>query len=143
MPGAATEQKVGTGTGKDGSERVIHRYVVLGHPLRGEALLETRADHAAIEPVQVGHGGARPGNVVDDEPVQPWSSTSGTEPRRYPITGVPQAIASIITSPGLRPVDREQESQSVAQEGRLVPIADLADVLDQWVAQQGRITSSK
>jgi hypothetical protein len=29
----------------------------------------------------------------------PSSITSGTEPERYAITGVPQAIASIITSP--------------------------------------------
>ena len=32
-------------------------------------------------------------------PVTPWSSTSGTEPQFHAITGVPQAIASIITSP--------------------------------------------
>ena len=32
-------------------------------------------------------------------PVTPSSTTSRTEPRRYAMTGVPQAIASIITSP--------------------------------------------
>ena len=31
--------------------------------------------------------------------MRPWSSTSGTAPHRVAITGVPQAIDSIITSP--------------------------------------------
>ena len=33
------------------------------------------------------------------KPVTPCSTTSGTEPLRKAITGVPQAIASIITRP--------------------------------------------
>ncbi len=33
------------------------------------------------------------------KPVTPSSTTSGTEPQRNATTGVPQAIASIITSP--------------------------------------------
>jgi hypothetical protein len=33
------------------------------------------------------------------KPDAPSSITSGTEPQRHAITGVPQAIASIITSP--------------------------------------------
>ena len=37
--------------------------------------------------------------VETTNPVSPSSRTSGTEPRRKAITGVPQAIASIITSP--------------------------------------------
>ena len=32
-------------------------------------------------------------------PVTPWSITSGTAPQRVAITGVPQAIDSIITRP--------------------------------------------
>ena len=32
-------------------------------------------------------------------PLRPWSTTSGTEPQRQAITGVPQAMASIMTSP--------------------------------------------
>ena len=37
--------------------------------------------------------------VETANPVSPSSRTSGTEPWRKAITGVPQAIASIITSP--------------------------------------------
>ena len=33
------------------------------------------------------------------KPVTPWSMTSGTEPQFQAMTGVPQAIASIITRP--------------------------------------------
>jgi hypothetical protein len=33
------------------------------------------------------------------KPVTPSRTTSGTEPRRKATTGVPQAMASIITSP--------------------------------------------
>ena len=33
------------------------------------------------------------------KPVSPWSTISGTEPQRQAITGVPQAMASIITRP--------------------------------------------
>ena len=33
------------------------------------------------------------------KPVTPSSTTSGTEPQRQPITGVPHAIASIMTRP--------------------------------------------
>ena len=33
------------------------------------------------------------------KPLRPGSITSGTEPRRQAITGVPQAMASVITRP--------------------------------------------
>ena len=128
---------VGTGMGRTARERVIHRYVVLGHPLGGEALLKARADRGAIQPVQVGHGGARPGNVLDD-PARP-AVIEYLRDRAAAISDHRGATSHRLDHhepERLWPVDREQQAHSVAQERRLVPIADLPDVLDQWVAQQ-------
>ena len=47
-------------------------------------------------------------------PLTPSSITSGTEPRRKAITGVPQAIASIITSP-------KGSGQSIGKSSAMAP----------------------
>ena len=58
--------------------------------------------------------------------------TSGTEPRRQAMTGVPQAIASIITRPnGSGQSIGKQQRAGVAEELVLVSAADLADELDE------------
>ena len=65
------------------------------------------------------------------KPVTPSSMTSRTDPRGHAMTGVPQAIASIITSPErLRPVDRKQQGGGVAKEGLLLPVIHLANEPD-------------
>ena len=64
------------------------------------------------------------------KPVRPSSITSGTEPRLKAMTGVPQAIASIITRPN-------GSGQSIGTSSAIAPpktlgfvrVADLADVL--------------
>ena len=64
-------------------------------------------------------------------PVTPFSSTSGTEPFSNAMTGVPQAIASIITSPnGSRQAIGKQEAGGIAQKLLLLILANLADELD-------------
>ena len=60
-----------------------------------------RADKPGVTR-ELGHlanGGDRCGLVLDDEPRQPVLDDSGTDPRLKAITGVPQAIASIMTRP--------------------------------------------
>ncbi len=81
------------------------------------------------------------------KPVTPSSITSGTEPQRKAITGVPQAIASIITSAeGFGPVDREQQGARIAEEFGLSAIVDLADECRRRLgvlATSGAMTSSQ
>jgi hypothetical protein len=48
------------------------------------------------------------------KPVTPWSITSGTEPRLNAITGVPHAMASIITRPN-------GSDQSIGNSSALAP----------------------
>ena len=67
----------------------------------------------------------------------PGSITSGVEPQRQATTGVPQAIASIITRP-------KGSGQSIGNSSASAPprnadfcaVADLADELDQRIVQQ-------
>ena len=68
---------------------------------------------------------------------------SGTEPQRQATTGVPQAMASIMTGPKGRPVDREQKGRALPRNRGLLGIADLAHELDQRIAEQGSIVSAK
>ena len=64
-------------------------------------------------------------------PVSPSSTTSGTEPRLKAMTGVPQAIASIITRPN-------GSGQSIGTSRAMAPlrelgffvVVDLADIFD-------------
>ena len=63
-------------------------------------------------------------------PVTPSSMTSGTAPRLNAITGVPHAIASIITRPN-------GSGQSIGNSSAIAParnassrVGDLADIID-------------
>ena len=80
-------------------EPIICRQIILGHAPRGEALLEARADLPRSSRSSLSTAATAPSTPSTMKPVTPSSMTSGTEPRRYAMTGVPQAIASIITSP--------------------------------------------
>ena len=71
------------------------------------------------------------------KPVTPCSTTSGTEPQRQAITGVPQAIASIITRPnGSGQSIGNSSAVGIAEELGLLVVADLADELDQRIVEQ-------
>jgi hypothetical protein len=62
------------------------------------------------------------------KPVTPSSITSGTEPQRYAITGVPQAIASIITRPkGSGQSIGNKKCCGAAEKRLLLHVIDLAD----------------
>ena len=62
------------------------------------------------------------------KPVTPCSMTSGTEPRLNAITGVPQAIASIITRPkGSGHAIGASSAIAPLRNVRFLCIADLAD----------------
>jgi hypothetical protein len=63
--------------------------------------------------------------VLTTAPVTPWSSISETDPWRKASTGVPHAIASIITKARLRPIDREQERLRLAQEFGLAELSEV------------------
>ena len=65
------------------------------------------------------------------KPVTPSSTTSGVEPERKAMTGVPHAIASIMTRPkGSGQSIGKISAQRLAEEPRLLPLVDLADELD-------------
>jgi hypothetical protein len=73
--------------------------VLSRHPDGREAFLEPGADYLPVETWQLADGSDGIFPAIDDKPVAPPSTTSGTEPEWYAITGVPHAIASIITGP--------------------------------------------
>ena len=122
------------------AKRLIDRDVVVRHPLDGKAALEGRAHPCPVEPSGVVDGSDR---LVDrgrrGSRISPWSITSGAEPRGKAMTGVPQAMASIMTRPnGSGQSIGKRSARRLAEEARLVALADLADVLDQRVgADQG------
>ena len=71
------------------------------------------------------------------KPVTPSSITSGAEPQPKATTGVPQAMASIITRPkGSGQSIGNSSAVGAAEEGGLLRVADLADELDQRIVQQ-------
>ena len=71
-------------------------------------------------------------------PVTRSSMISGTEPRRNPRTGVPHAIASIMTSSKwFGPIDWKQQRQCVAEEFCFVAIVDLSHELHAGATEQG------
>ena len=81
-------------------QAAVDREIVLRHAARGEALLEALADLLARQLRQAGRPRrSRRSSSSTMKPVRPSSITSGTEPRLKAMTGVPQAIASIITRP--------------------------------------------
>ena len=71
------------------------------------------------------------------KPVTPSSMTSGTEPQRQAITGVPQAIASIITSPnGSGQSIGNSSAAALPRNSDFSVVADLADEFDQRIVEQ-------
>src|SRR5215831_874446 len=71
------------------------------------------------------------------KPVTPFSTTSGTDPRRNAITGVPHAMASIITSPnGSGQSIGKQQGRGICEEILLGPFVDLPDDLDLLAVDQ-------
>jgi hypothetical protein len=73
--------------------------VFLGHPLGRKPLLKYPSDIATIQSVKCANCFDSLCFILHDKPVTPWSTISGIDPRRQAITRVPQAIASITTSP--------------------------------------------
>ena len=70
-------------------------------------------------------------------PVRPSSITSGTEPQRQAITGVPQAMASIITSPnGSGQSIGNRSAAALPRKSDFSRVADLAHELDQRIVEQ-------
>src|SRR5882757_1919461 len=76
------------------------------------------------------------GSFSTMNPVTPFSSTSGTDPLLYAITGVPQAMASIIQTERLAPRDRKQQGGGIAQKFAFLTLADFADEFDVALRQQ-------
>ena len=71
------------------------------------------------------------------KPVRPCSTTSGTEPQRQAITGVPQAMASIITRPnGSGQSIGNSRAAALPRKADFSRVADLAHELDQRVVEQ-------
>lgn len=72
------------------------------------------------------------------KPVSPWRSTSGTEPWLKAITGVPQASASIMTSPnGSGQSMGNSKARAFPSNSFFLPLVDLAHELNQGMPQQG------
>src|SRR5881396_1717244 len=78
---------------------LVHQKVVADHSITAEAQGGAGAYLAPVETADTSDRRDRAGDVVDTKPVTPSSTTSATAPRRRPITGVPQAIASIMERP--------------------------------------------
>ena len=81
------------------NELLVHRHVVARHPLDRESLFEHPPAAAAIEMRGLADGCRRGFNAVDDKPRDALVDDLGHRAARHAITGVPQAMASIITSP--------------------------------------------
>ncbi|TPV99378.1 MAG: hypothetical protein USCAAHI_01183 [Beijerinckiaceae bacterium] len=77
----------------------IESQILLSHATRRELLLEALPYDGARQSRQLANGADRARLVFDDEPRQTIFDHFGTEPRLKAITGVPHAIASIITKP--------------------------------------------
>ncbi len=78
---------------------MVEGEVIPGHAFGGEALLEPAADRGAVELPIRARAATASASLETMKPVTPSSTISGTEPRFQATTGVPQAIASIITRP--------------------------------------------
>ena len=104
--------------------------VVRDHPLRREA-----PRHCAASQQDQGRRGAlKCAAAVSRQssttmPVRPSSITSGTVPQLVAITGVPQAIDSIITSPKGSCHEIGKTVARVLEQLDLLPVRHLADVL--------------
>ena len=71
------------------------------------------------------------------KPVSPWSTISGTEPQRQATTGVPQAMASIITRPnGSGQSIGNSSAWALPRNADFSRVADLAHELDQGIVEQ-------
>jgi len=80
-------------------QAAIDGEIIERHAVCGEAGLELFSDRMSAQPGQTIDGADRAGSSSTMKPVKPSSMISGTEPRLYAITGVPHAIASIMTRP--------------------------------------------
>ena len=117
------------------AEIFVDTDVILSHPPGGEAPIELSAHGPPVQLVQIADCGDGGGFVRHDNPVRPWSITSGTEPRLNAITGVPQAIASNHNqAEWLRQVDREHQGVGTRKKVRLLLVIDLADIFDMRLA---------
>ena len=97
--------------------RAVKRRSKTARTVRRSVLYVTRAASASSSESRCSR--SRPGRLPPHEP------------RFQAMTGVPQAIASIITTPErLRPVDREQQCAGFTQKLRLLLVRHLADVVD-------------
>ena len=81
-------------------EYLLVAVFVAGHHRLGRELpLHPGPHHLGVQFADPGDGGSHLLHRGDDKPVSPSATTSGTDPLRQAITGVPQAMASVITSP--------------------------------------------
>ena len=103
-----------------------------------------RGSRAAIERGRAADRRDAPRRRSTMKPVTPSSITSGTEPQRQAITGVPQAMASIITRPnGSGQSIGNSSAAAPPRKSRFSRVADLADELDQRMVEQRLDLSSK
>ena len=98
--GAEAEPPTGTCSGRSARRRSVERLVVGGHVARdAEALFDLRRQTAGSISSSRPTAATISSTSSQTKPVTPSSMTSCTEPLRSATTGVPAAMASIITRP--------------------------------------------
>ena len=106
--------------------------IVARHAARIESLLEDATAPTALDLIDSADRGTASSTVSTIKPVTPSSSTSGTDPRRHPITSVLQAVGLDHGQPeGLGPVDGEQQGTRPGQQLLLFAVTQLAQVVDE------------
>ena len=105
--------------------------IILRHAARGEVFLEVCRIFSRDKWPSRSTAPMAPLTSSTMNPVRPSSITSGTEPRLNAMTGVPQAMASIITRPnGSGQSIGTSSATRAAQELGFVLVVDLADIFD-------------
>ena len=96
VSGSPSSRRALIGAGK---KTIVNAHVILRHATNRKTLFEYAANRPRSSIVNRLAARTAVSSSSTIKPVTPSSTTSGTEPRRIAITGVPQAIASIIAKP--------------------------------------------
>src|SRR5690606_12387706 len=121
----------------EGEMLALQGLVAPGDGHRGEAALERGADASAVVAGDFAHGRGRRRQVVDDAAGDAVVHHLG---HRAAVPGDHRRAAGHRLdhhqAERFRPVDREQQRHRVAEEARLLRVADLADELHQRIVEQ-------
>src|SRR5947207_13876744 len=99
------------------------RYIIRGHTPRRDAFLNLRRIRRRSNLWMFLTASRASCSLLTPNPVMPCSITSGTEPLRKAITGVPHAIASIITRPkGSGQSNRKKQCASAMELGSAIGV---------------------